>query len=314
MNLVKPLVENKEVTYDDITYKAEFYKTAVNISGVIDEPHPNWEENPATPYATGDYVIIPELKKIYRSAMNDNDTYPLASPDKWVDYGIVNSYKMFAADQFLGSQTSGSDMVLEFDFSQCDTIAAVNIEFISANIELINDDTSEIVFSQTIHGSDIGCLTYGEYFYTKAKIRKRIVMTDLEWLPNSTLRITFAGDATIGTVVYGNQEEMGVTLVGSRLRFEDRSKIQVDEISGYRNVIRYGSVRILDCSVMFDTDEFNTLSQNAEDILSKNILFIPTDKDKFSESITIGYIENFEVPMENATKTETNTTIIGVAK
>jgi len=92
------------------------------------------------------------------------------------------------------------------------------------------------------------------------------------------------------------------------------SLISTNEYTKYRTVKRYGKIRILDCSVIFDTNEFNIHTSKIEDIISRNVLWIPTHADKFSESISIGYIENFTIPMENATKTQTQTKIIGVSK
>lgn len=313
MNCAVPLIEKLQKTHGGITYTKEYYKSTTTVTGVDDEAHPNWDET--TEFNTDDYVTVPELKRIYRSAADNNTgNFPLATLNtKWVDYGPINSYKMFSKDEFIGYRTTGTNAVFTLDFSQSDTIGLVDIEFSSLLVELIDNDTSEVISSQPVLGSDIGCFNLAEYFYTpKDKIVKRLVLTDFEWLPNSSLRLIFGGEVSIGACVYGLQRNMALSLIGSKLRYENESKIKVNEINGYRDVLRYGRVKILDCSIVFDSDEFNTTSQIVEDVMGKDILWIPTTKDKFSEAITIGYLESFELPMENDIYTETNAKVIGV--
>jgi len=362
MDYVAPRLEKLSVTYNDITYYAEYFKPATFTSGVVDETHIAW--NVGTVYSVNDYVIIPELKRIYRSASSNTGSFPLVQGNTdWVFWAVINTYREFSNDEFIGSTTTGTDQVSEFDFSRSDTIAWVGVEFVTAQVILFdtNDinylgdyntgttyDTDDAVldggilysslidsntgntpasspsewdvrddlvyYDEEINGKHYGALTYGEYFYTDATAKKRVIITDLEWLPSSIIRITFAGASEIGSIVYGKELGLGCTLSGSNIKFEDRSLIQTDEISGYRNVIRYGGIRVLDCGVTYDTDDFNSLSLKIEDILSKNILWIPTKEDIFAESITIGYIEDFNAPMNNTEeeKTQTTTTIIGV--
>ena len=52
--------------------------------------------------------------------------------------------------------------------------------------------------------------------------------------------------------------------------------------------------------------------EHIPDILDKNILFVPTNQDKFSELITIAYMEKFKLPLDNAHTIQTTTTLIGV--
>jgi len=361
MNYVKPLTSNLSTTYNDITYTVDYYKSAITITGVIDEAYPEWDES--TTYSDGDYVKIDALKKIYRSTDNGNiGKYPPAGLD-WIDYGSLNSFNMFASDENIGAQTVGTDVLLEFDFSSIDSMALIDVDF--AEVELMILDTSsytyksdydssetyntneavycngnvyiskednntdntpdetptkwevnteDVYFNETVIGTDFGCLTFAEYFYDEIYIKKRAIFTGMEWLSSGVMRIKFNGDVKIGTIVFGREQTLGCSLVGSSLRYEDRSKITENKFTGYRTVLRYGSIRVLDCSIIFDTDDFNLQSQKIDDIISKNILWIPTSLDKFSESISIGYIENFPIPMDDAEKTKTTTTIIGVSK
>jgi len=363
MNYIEPKTETLSVTYNDITYETTYYKPATTISGVVDESHSNWAVG--TTYATGDYVIVPELKRIYRSTSNSNvGNFPLEiDTTDWVDFGAINSYLMFATDEDIGSQTSGTDGYLEFDFSQSNTIAGLDLEFTTSYTMLIRtdtitylgtyasgttynidervyyqqklykslvgsntantpdtsptfweEDTDNVYFNETILGTDIGCSTYGEYFYTSAKSLTRKIITDLEWLPSSILRIDFVGSWKAGTMCYNTLEDFGCTLVESKIRYQSNSKITTNEFTGFRTVLRLGRVRILDCDVIIDAELFGDTLQKADNLIDKNIIWVPSTEDKFTEAISIGYIEDLDVPMNNSQKFQTKLRIVGVSK
>jgi hypothetical protein len=361
MKYIEPKIETLSVTYNDITYSYDYYKPATAITGVTDESYPVWAVG--TTYSTGDYVIIDEVKRIFRSTADSNTgNYPLEDTTKWVDYGAINSYRMFASDEDIGSQTTGSDGVLEFDFSQSSAISGLDLDFTSSQVTLIRtdtitylgdydagttystdervfyenklykalqsttgdqpdisssyweEDTDNVFFNEQILGSDIGCSTYGEYFYTSANKLTRKILTDLDWLPSSILRIGFTGSFKIGTICYNKLEDLGCTIEGSRLTYESSSKIQTNEFTGFRTVLRFGRVRILDCDVIIDNELFGQTIQTADKLIDKNIIWIPSEQDKWTEAISIGYIETMDVPMNNSTKFQTKARIIGVSK
>jgi hypothetical protein len=97
------------------------------------------------------------------------------------------------------------------------------------------------------------------------------------------------------------------------LNWESSSKFKVDEFSGYRTVLRYGKVRSLDVNVQIDTTNFNSTALRIDDILDRNMLWLPTKLDIFTEAITIGYLESFSLPLDGS-KMQITSTIVGVNK
>jgi len=302
------------VTHNDAVYTKKYFKPAISITGVTDESHANYDIN--TAYVEGGYCIVPELKTIYRakgpSQGSASDNFPPAYPNLWTDFGPVNSYRMFASDENIGSKTTGTDMVVELDFKRSNTFALVDTEFISVTVEHIDANTTEVIHTETISGKDIGCLSLSQYYYGRKKPRKRVIRTGLKWLPRSTLRLTFSGAASIGAMVYGKREDIAITLMGTKLTPESNSKISTNAITGFRSVIRYGVLRVLDAKIAFDTKDYSVTAERLVEIMDKNMLWIPTTKDRFSAMITIGYIERCPLPVDNMDKVLTEITIIGV--
>ncbi len=171
-----------------------------------------------------------------------------------------------------------------------------------------------IVYSKTEYGRNIDCLDFGTYYYTSFTIVKRFIINDMVWLPESIVRLTFKDEASIGTVCTGLLDTIGCALYGTKLSYESSSLFTTNPYTGFRTITRQGNYRVLDVEVLFTTNDFNTLSLKIEGIIDKNVVWIPTDQDRFSELITLGYIENFVLPIEIDEQTKTDTRIIGVHK
>lgn len=317
MEYMAPRLIDKSITVSDREFKVQYYTPPSLISGVVDESY--LEYSSTTTYTDGTFVKIDALKKVFRcSANNTVGKHPLLYHDEWVDYGSLNSYKMLSADEFITAQTTGTDVVLEFDFSRCDTLAFVASDFASVRIELIEHTsvlgvpTDVVKLDKTYIGRDYGCLSYAEYYFMDYKVLSRLVITDFEYMPSATLRLSFDGETKIGGIVHGYKSDIGATLYGTSLKFDDVSKVLNSEVTGARSVIRYGSVRVIDCKVIIDTADFNVVANKVEGIIGRNILWIPTPRDSFSELISIGYIESFSLPIDNPEVIQTQTTIIGV--
>ena len=171
-----------------------------------------------------------------------------------------------------------------------------------------------VYLSETILGTTYGVATFAGYFFDPITVKTRSILTGLYWLPSSILRLKMTGETKLSTICHGITESLGATIVGAKLRHESTSKFKISDFTGFREIIRYGKVRLLEGEVIYDTERFGYTSQIADRIMDKNIIWIPSDDDKFSEAISIGYIEQLEIPMEVATKTKSNIRVVGINK
>ena len=313
MRYAKPLTEVLTVEHGGVTYTKECYKAPNTIKGVDDTTFSKYNENET--YNIGEYIVIDELKRVYRCTKDDTvGLYPPANVGIWLDCGFINSYKMFAIDEQIGEETTGKDVYFEMDFNRVNTLAFIDVEFSNLEVKQVDNDSGEVLYSKKVSGRDVGATSLAEYFYEEFAYTTRVILDNLAWHPNSTLKLTFEGDVSIGSFVMGNVKELGLTLYGTSLRFEDKSLIEDNNTNNTRSVVRYGHIRVLTATVSFTTENFNKTAQNIAEIIGKNTLFIPTALDRYNEMNNIAYIENFDMPVDNTVSINTQITMIGVVK
>ena len=311
MRYMPPITGDKSTTLNDVTHTVKYYEEPLSITGVTNESYLEYD-NTAT-YGIGDYVLLDDLKKYYRCAADGTTgKHPLENTDLWVDFGPINTFRMLASDEFINNKTTGTDCVIVIDFSRKDTFAFVDADFIEVIITLVDNDTGQTLFNKEYKGRDYGSLNYSDFYYQEYKVLSRLVVDGMEWLPDATLTLTFTGGVSIGGLVSGNSSDLGVTLMGTSLKFEDTSKVSVSPITGTRSVLRYGNVRVIDCKLLMETDQFNIIANRIDAIIGKNILWIPSSDDIFAELISIGYIEDFTLPIDSPRNVLTNAVVVGV--
>lgn len=310
MRYVKPETVTYYLTVDGVTHSVVYYKPPISMSGVIDETHPDYA--PASMYAIGSWVIVPELKKKYRAsgAVAANE-HPLSFPDKWTDYGPINSYRALATDMFINGVMFCTDAVFEFDFARSNTFAIVAANFSTCRIEQL-DAAGVVIYDKTFLGWDYGARSFYEYLYAPRKVRSRVVAGGLKWLPNSKLRVTFPGVATIGAMVYGLDSDFGYVKKNASVDFQDKSVISNSPITGVQSVIRYGSARIFDGMLVYKSFLFNEMCNKVEALVGRSVLWVPTIHDQFNESISIARLERMKIAMSDDEHSESPITLIGV--
>lgn len=310
MRYVPPQTVTYSLTVDGVTHSVVYYKPPISISGVVDETHPNYA--PALTYAIGAWVIVPELKKKFRAAAPvAANEHPLSFPEKWIDFGPINSYLALATDTFINGVMSCTDAVFEFDFARSNTFAIVAANFTTCRIEQL-DASGSVIYDKTFLGWDYGARSFYEYLYAPRKVRSRVVSGGLKWLPNSKLRVTFPGIATIGAMVYGLDSDFGYIKKNAAVEFQDKSVISNSPITGVQSVIRYGSARIFDGVCVYKSFLFNVMCNKVESLVGRSVLWIPTIHDSFNESISIARLERMKVVMSDDEHSETPISLIGV--
>lgn len=227
---------------------------------------------------------------------------------------IDNSNINYKSDYVAGTTYIVDDAVV-FDEKLWKSLQAGNTGNTPDTSPTFWEEVPELVyFSQTISGTSYGVETWAGYFFDPITIKTRSILTGLYWLPSSTLRIKTEGESKFGTIGYGALEDLGFTIEGARLRYESTSRFTVSDFTGFKSITRYGKVRLLEGEVLYDTDKFTYTSQIADRIMDKNVIWVPTEEDIFTDAISLGYIENFELPMTTFDMTSSPIRVVGINK
>ena len=189
-----------------------------------------------------------------------------------------------------------------------------------ANGASITIDYTWTLKTMDITGRDYGASDFAEYFYSDWTDKTRLIINDftrlivdgLVWTPNSTLRLSFFGEVEIGAFVMGLQDSLGATLLGTSMSIQDKSKVVADEYTGARKIVRYGKARVLKAYIANYVDEFSEVARKINQIAGHNVLWIPSEQDKFSEMSNIAYISDADLPVENPKLLKTSLNIVGV--
>lgn len=300
-------------TYSGQNKTKSFYRLPIS-SNIVDENHPEWNLN--DPFADGGFCIVPELKMIYQATADNTGKYPPTNLGVcWIEYSAINSAAAFDKDQNIGSKTTGTDIVIEIDFSLCDLIGLVGCMFKSVRIEEIDNTSGETIFDKTVSGYLFGCSNFKGYFFPNITRKRVSVIDGLKFRSSSKIRLSFQGYAEFETIVVTKKIDFLITLKDPEMSLESDSKYTTNSITGFRNMLRYGVIKVIDAKVAFKPEQYNKVAQLASEIMDKTVLWVPTKIERFSEQITLGYIEKFRMPAQkNVEHTATEIRIVEIQK
>jgi len=316
VDLVKDTVSD---TNNGATYSYDYYNK--NATSTVADPTNTTYTDIADfvtkndTHSKDDYIVITSLKRVYRCALDGTTgKVPPANPSIWTDYGAINSFSLF--DNTIVSQTeSTTDFTITFDFDRLNTIALLNMSGLTSVTITQTNNADNSTTLQTVSLRDYGVLSLYDYWYKPTSDIRNFKKIDMQWLPSSTITLNFtvAGTGKIGAVVSGYNEELGLTLYGSTVGFDDNSVYKTDEF-GIAAHEKRPSIDILDAKALINTGEVDYTIDKLRRRRGTTSLYIGDERDKGFQSMTVlGYIKQVRIPIENPSKTEFPISIIGVA-
>ena len=313
MNFVNPITTQISTTYNGSVYTKSYYGDLISTT-LTDGTYTEWS---AVAFSKDQYVMVTPLKRIYRASRDTlASEYPPANPSAWTDYGALNSYTCL--DDMLQSQSeSTSNFSMVFQFNKCNTLSILNIDNIET-IQIIQYDnlSSTETYNQTINLRTYGATSLYEYWYSPIYLLNQLLVKDLNWSPDSTLTLNFTVTSLetgkVGAIVYGLMEEIGLSLMGSTVGFEDYSTYSVDTY-GNTSFVKRGYANVIKANVLIDTKRVDDTMKKLVSLRGKVSLLIGDESDNgFNSMTTLGHIEKVTIPIDNPSKSQFPITIVGV--
>jgi len=258
--------------------------------------------NAGTTYALGARVILLSTHKIYESAQaantahNPPDYLDGATP-WWLEVGSTNRWAML--DGVVGSQTTNADSIeKEFDSSNQSTLTMFNMNAVSVEIEVTDNDASEVVYSKTIsllstsNVIDAWTYAFAPFIYT------RNMSITFPMYPDSTISIKLintGGTAKCGELFLGNSIDMGKTSYGIGLGMTDYSVTNTDDFGNY-TFLQRGFSKKSTFDLKIRNAQLEYIYNTFTDYRVSPVVWIGTDVNPISSvAMTYGKFKDFQI-------------------
>lgn len=271
--------------------------TMMTASNVPETDHGAWVNS--TTYALGDRVI--RNHSIWESIQAANTGH---NPENdalnawWVRIGATNRWRAF--DERLGGLTIGGTTIT-YTITLPRTLNAlaffslnatsVRVKVTTPGSVVVHDETTQLV-----NRSDVG--NFWEYIYGDFSARADVVMTNIPLPAGAAVAITITAGlaAEVAEIIFGNDLEIGTTLVDTSLGIVDYSKKDRDEWGGIFIVPKpvTSTVRF---RFSIPTEGAGRVQQIMRRIASKLCIFYAVDgEDPFGTTIP-GILRDYELTL-----------------
>lgn len=209
-------------------------------TNVPDSTEDEWSSS--TTYATGAVVKVSEIDGEtpipvtpvyeYESLADGNtDNWPPDNPDKWMEIGAENKWKMF--DGYTNTETENDDdieVTITANGSDCVGIFGIYGETVTIRLIRAEEVLKEEVFDLRTYIPESGWYHW-LYDYMDYGIN-RILWDFAKYSSGATLEIVIAarvGVAKCGMVVIGNARDLGITKYDAKIGIDDYSVKSTDD-------------------------------------------------------------------------------------
>lgn len=282
-------------------------------SSNIAQPNALWLVG--TTYAIGDIVRVDDCGSILYESLtasnlgNDPETTPL----DWLPIGVSNYFAMF--DEKNGTQTESLDTIeVVINFTQVvNSLALVNMDALSVTFQVWNsgDDWTidTPVLDETVSMRDYGVSSWYEYATYQIVAKKNYVNFDFPTFIGGIgrLLVDYTGStAKLGSLIYGNQLDLGHSLYGAGVGIKDYSTKEVDLFGNYQ-IVERGYRDVISDSVFVG----NSRTREIKDVLAyyRATPLLWSADETLEALIAYGFYTNFDMTITSPAGSNLSLTI-----
>jgi hypothetical protein len=252
---------------------------------------------------------------VYEVLTNNTDQPDLGAlldPPSWLDLGVVNPLRMF--DGKLDNVTvANSPLTINITPDQIvNGIAIFNIDATTVQITMTDPIDGLVYDSGEIDLIDSGIITgWYEFFFAQRLQKFDLVKVDIPTYPNATITITALdeNEITIGEIVAGKNQNLGVSQYGSSVGIIDFSRKEQDQFGNFVITPRRFSKRA-EYDIKVNTSSNSGLQRTLSDFRTTPIVWIG-DENKL-ETVVYGYYRNFDILIAGPSLSDCTITVEGL--
>lgn len=275
---------------------------------------PNVPENDAPAWTAGATFVkgnqVVDAHHIWQWAgdANTNTTVKpsadTSSPQKWVDLGATNRYRMFdkeAGGAFVLEGNTANAGSIEFSIKPGQVVNAIALFGLSAtSVEIImTDPTDGEVYKKDIPLSDVNVMTYYDYFFAPISRKTSLVKLDLPSYGTATVTVRIKNANSIAKCAYfviGRYLAIGDTVYGTSLGIRSYSDLSEDTF-GRLKLTRRGKRKVVNYDVRVPTDNVDKTYRILEQLFDVVAVFIGTTSMEVTTSV--GIYEDMRKVLDN---------------
>jgi hypothetical protein len=188
-----------------------------------------------TTYAAGAYVHVVSTHRVYRSVQGSNTgNDPTTDAGTWwVNYSATNKWKAF--DQTISdSVVNATNIMYEVTTTQrCSHVAFFGLKASNVRVH-VKDALGTSVYDETKAVLDTSAITdWYSYFVADIDFETEMLFEDIPAFTGYTIKVTVqapsSGTAEVGQIVFGKNEILGKTTVGTEIGFRSFSIKRQDD-------------------------------------------------------------------------------------
>jgi len=278
--------------------------------------------NSTTTYSEGQKVRYNHVSYTSVSSGNLNnrpDQTHTGDNPKWMIVGATMPYRML--DDYVETVTEGTaggNLTFTVTFSRGDSIALLNMTGVEVDITVTDTSDSSTILSETYSlQADIDSLSLYEYFFSPIVARDTYVNTDLAIAISGSMSVVIKSGGgsvvpSIGHVIVGRRQTVGVTKYGAEIGITDYSKKETD-VFGVTSFVKRSYAKNATLSLFTQAYRADKVATMLADVRSTPILIQGSNIDTDYAALTIyGWIEDWRMVYEGPNEQEIRAEIQGL--
>lgn len=277
--------------------------TILDSTNVAETDDTEW--NVATAYSIGDTCMDSRsgqhrlLECLIAHTGQDPSTNPVngSGDPYWLETGPTNRWAMFDTKNSTQTSNSTSITVDLLPGKIINGLALLNLDADTVQV-VVDDPTEGEVYNTTFSTSSLATLNnWYEYFFEEIVPQTELVVLDLPPYSAATITVTISkSTAKCGTLVIGQQKDLGVTLFGTSVSITDYSTKQFDSFGNQtiteRNYAKYANYEI-DVETAYVREVQRTLAE------FRTTPCVWVGDEDYPSTIIYGFYKEFELTLAN---------------
>jgi len=235
-----------------------------------------------------------------------------ANPPTWVNVAPTNKFAMFDNINSTQSEETTQLVIVITAGEITNSVAGFNIQGANAINVTMDDPVAGEVYNRDVDMNDNSEVSdWYYYFFSPIVDVQQFALLDLPAFPDATITITVDGGAIkFGSLILGNQIELGIANFGTSVQLLDFSRKETDSFGNV--VVTQGRTsKLVDFDVTIPKDKVNFVFNTLSSITTIPSVWIGDDGTN-DPTLVFGYYRDYQNNIDTPTITSATIQVEGL--